>query len=172
MIENRHYSLHGHVCPKCNKSDLKILGPGNKGTAVGISLIFGAIGNLAANVRNKNDFSFSPTRYKCNTCGNKFELLPSVASPEEILKTPCSISFRRLSHIVGMAVAQNVWLNGVKVASVGNGETITFKTFVKHNTVFVTDHYGIAFKEAYKFDAESGECVEISFKRGHFRTVK
>ena len=159
-------STHALVCPKCQKSNLKILGTkGSKGAAIGIGVAFGAIGNLVANSGSKDDFSLKPIQYKCTACGNKFESFPLAAAPEEILETPCTVSFKRLSSFVGIAVAQNVWLNGVKVASVGNGKTVTFETSVKHNTVFVTDQYGVAFKGDYKFEAESGGSEEIRFKR-------
>lgn len=158
-------SIHAMVCPKCQKGDLKILGTkGSKGAAIGMGLALGAVGNLIANASNKGDFSLRPIQYKCNSCGNKFESLPFVAKPEEILEKPCTVTFRRLSRFVGMAVSQDVWLNGVKVGSVKNGQSITFDTVTRHNTVFVTDQYGVAFKGDRKFEAQSGGTEEIRFK--------
>ena len=159
-------SVHALTCPKCQHNDLRILGTkGSRARGLTSSLLFGAIGNLVANSNSKDDYSEKPIQYKCNICGNKFESLPLAAEPEEILETPCMISFTRLSSFVGMAVEQHIYLNGVKVDTVGNRKTVTFKTLVKHNTIFVTDQYGIAFKGDYKFVAESGGKVEIRFKR-------
>ena len=159
-------SVYTLVCPKCGKNDFKILGTkGSKGAALGIGMAFGAIGNMVANSVSKKDITLQPVQYKCKSCGNKFESLPMVAGADEILDEPCTVNFKRLSSFAGMAVAQHVWLNGVKVGPVSNGKTITFKTFTKHNTVFVTDQYGVAFKGDYKFEAQNGGSVDINFKR-------
>jgi len=64
-----------------------------------------------------------------------------------------------------MAVSQFVYLNGLKIGSVKNKGTIEFQTFLKNNTVFVTDHAGMAFKSACKFNAQPGGRVELRFKR-------
>lgn len=166
MTHTNFPSTNEIVCPKCNKNDLKILGTkGSKGAAVGVGMAFGAVGNLVASSMSKNDFTLQPIKYKCNSCGNKFESLPFNAKQEEILDEPCTVNFTRLSSFAGMAVAQNVWLNGVKVGSVGNGKSITFQTFLRYNTVFVTDQYGVAFKGDYKFEAQSGGTEDIRFKR-------
>ena len=159
-------SLHMLTCPKCQKHDFKILGSkGSKGTSIGIGMAFGAIGNMVANSVSKNDLTLQPIQYKCNSCGNKFESLPLTATPEEILDAPCTINFTRLSSFAGMAVAQHVWLNGVKVGSVNNGKTITFQTYTRYNTIFVTDQYGVAFKDSYNFEAQNGGNIDIHFKR-------
>ena len=159
-------STHALICPKCQHNDFRVLGTkGASGAAISSTLLLGAIGNLMADSSSRNDFSLKPIQYKCNVCGNKFVSLPLEAEPEEILEMPCTVSFKRMSSFIGMAVAQNVWLNGVKVDSIGNGKTITFKTKVKHNIVFVTDQYGVAFKDVCKFEAESGGTKELRFKR-------
>lgn len=159
-------SIHALTCPKCQGGDLQILGAkGAKGASVGMFMALGAIGNMIADASNKNDFSLRPLQYKCKSCKNKFESLPLVAKPEELLAQPCTINFHRLSRFVGMAVSQHVWLNGVKVGVVDNGKNLTFQTITKHNTVFVTDQYGVAFKgDPYKFEAQEGGVVDIKFK--------
>lgn len=154
------------VCPNCQKNDFKIIGTkGAKGKAIGMGMALGAIGNIVANSMSKDDYSLQPVQYKCNACKKKFESLPFTAKPEEVLEKPCMIHFTRLSCFAGMAVAQNVYLNGAKVGSVGNGKSIDFPTRVKNNTVFVTDQYGVAFKGCYKFVAQSGGTEEIKFKK-------
>jgi len=67
-----------------------------------------------------------------------------------------------------MAVSCGVWLNGVKVATIDNGKTITFETSVRHNVIFLTDQYGVAFKDDYRFEAKSGGTMEFQFKRKFF----
>ncbi len=159
-------SVYELACPKCADKDLKILGTkGSKGKALGIGMAFGAVGNLVASSMSKDDYTLQPVKYKCKACGKKFDALPLSAKPEELLDAPCTIHFTRLSCFAGMAVSQSVYLNGVKVASVGNGKSVEFQTFVKNNTIFVTDHNGVAFKGRYKFEAQSGGTEEIRFKK-------
>lgn len=158
-------SLHNLACPKCNASDFKVVGAkGSMGKTLGASA-FGAIGFLVADSMSKNDYTYEPLNYKCNSCGKKFESLPLLAQPDEILSAPCKISFKRLSSFVGMAVSQNIWLNGIKVGPVGNGKTVEFETMTKHNILFVTDQMGVAFKGHYSFEAQPGGTVEVQFKR-------
>lgn len=159
-------SLHGLRCPHCGATEYKVIGvKGGKGKAVGIGMAFGAIGNLIASAASKGDLTAEPVQYKCASCGKKFDTYPLTAGPEELLEAPCTVNFHRLSSFVGMAVTQQVWLNGVKVASVGNGKMVTFQTFTRHNTIFVTDQYGVAFKGHFTFEAQPGGTVDVRFKR-------
>ena len=159
-------SLYRLKCPHCEGSEFTILGKkGALGKAIAVSVAFGAIGNLVQSSMSKNDYKLEPTNYKCLRCKKKFEALPLLAPSDEILSNPCEIIFTRLSSFVGMAVSQSVWLNGVKMNSVSNGKTVKFTTSVKYNTIFVTDHSGVAFKDTFKFEAQSGGKVELRFKR-------
>jgi len=159
-------SLHRLKCPHCGGCDFEILGKkGALGKSLAVTAAFGAIGNLVQSSISKDDLKLEPTNYKCLSCKKKFESLPLLVQQDEMLTTPCEITFTRLSSFVGMAVSQTVWLNGVKMSSVSNGKTVNFKTYVKHNTIFVTDHTGVAFKDSYKFEAHQGGKVEVRFKR-------
>ena len=159
-------SLHNLTCPKCGKNDFKVLGTkGAKGASIGVGMAFGALGNLIASSASRDEVSLQPIKYQCRSCKNKFDSLPCNAAPDEILSQPCVITFTRLSSFVGMAVLQSVWLNGVKVGSIGNGKTMTFQTFTKYNTIFITDQYGVVIKDAYHFEAQSGGQQKINFKR-------
>lgn len=71
----------------------------------------------------------------------------------------------RLSSLVGMAVLQQVFLNGVKVGTVKNNKELSFQTYTKHNVIFVTDHSGVAFPDAYTFTAERGGMKALKFNR-------
>ena len=162
-------STRNITCPKCHNKDFRILGvKGAMSSSIFTQLFFGWIGNLVKSANSKSDTTLKPTQCKCNICGKKFEVYPVNAESDEILEKPCRITFTRLSCFAGSAVTQHIYLNGIKVASIGNGKTVTFETTVRHNTIFVTDHYGIAFKWDCKFEAESGGNKEISFKRKWF----
>lgn len=159
-------SLYKLTCPKCGGKDFKVLGTkGAKGASMGIGMAFGAIGNLVASSASKDEASVQPVQYQCKSCKNKFDSLPLNAEPDEILSQPCTITFTRLSSFVGMAVLQGVWLNGVKVGSIANGKSMTFQTLTKHNTVYVTDQYGVVINDSYNFEAQSGGQQTLNFKR-------
>ena len=166
QAQTNYPSLHKLTCPKCGQKDLKVLGTkGAKGASIGVGMAFGAIGNLVASSLSKDEAAVQPVQYQCKACKNKFDSLPLNAEPDEILEQPCTINFNRLSSFVGMAVTQGVWLNGVKVGSIDNGKSMTFQTFTKHNTVYVTDQYGVVIKDDFKFEAQSGGTQDINFKR-------
>ncbi|MCD7948616.1 MAG: hypothetical protein LUG13_10130 [Oscillospiraceae bacterium] len=159
-------SLYNLNCPNCGSNDFSIIGSkGAKGKSVGVSMAFGSVGALVTNAITKDSTSIEPLSCKCKSCKKKFDSLPMVAPPEEILSAPCKITFTRKSAFTGMAVSQMVWLNGIKVGSVGNGKTIEFQTINKHNTLFVTDQFGVALPGDYKFEACPGGTVTVDFKR-------
>ncbi|MDR1464606.1 MAG: hypothetical protein LBJ11_04820 [Oscillospiraceae bacterium] len=160
-------SLYYLQCPHCGGGgNFQVLGKkGALGKSIGVGLAFGAVGNLVANSMTQDDYTFEPTQYRCGACGKKFESPPLVARPEELLSAPCKIVFTRKSGFYGMAVAQSVWLNGVKIGPVKNGQTIEFLTYTRYNTLFVTDQFGVAFKGDYKFEAQPGGQVVAQFKR-------
>ncbi len=104
-MENQYPSVAKMVCPQCGKADFRILGTkGSLGKAVGGGLMFGAIGNMAASAISKDQFDLVPVNYQCLNCKNKFEALPMVATPDELLSVPCTITVHRLGSVVGMAV--------------------------------------------------------------------
>lgn len=164
-MENRQNpSVKNLQCPHCNGTEFKILGTkGSTGKAVG-AFLFGAIGNLVQSSESKNDYELRPIRYKCLSCNQKFESVPFEAAEDELLDEPCTVVLHRLSSLVGMAVLQQVFLNGVKVGTVKNNKELSFQTYTKHNVIFVTDHSGIAF-DSYTFTAESGRMKTLKFKR-------
>ena len=159
-------SLFRLNCPRCGTYDYQVLGKkGAKGKAIGVGAMFGAVGDWVASSISENNFNLEPMNYKCKACGAKFESVPLLAQPDEILQAPCRIIFTRMSGIAGMGVAQSVWLNGVKVAAVGNGETKELVTYIRYNTLFVTDQYGVAFADVHKFEASAGGYIEVRFNR-------
>lgn len=153
-------------CPSCGSGDLNVTGvKGALGKSVAVTAAFGAIGNLVAGSNAAKNAETEPLQYKCAACGNKFVSYPVPAAGEDILSVPYTISFTRQSSFVGAAVPQIVYLNGVKVGPVKNGQTITFQTFGRYNDIFVTDHTGVAFRSYYKFEAQPGGSVAVRFNR-------
>ena len=165
MADTQYPSVEGLKCPNCGKTEFKILGTKGSAAKVGMTVAFGAIANVALDSKSKSDFEYKPVRYQCLGCKTKFEADPAEAPGEDILEEPCRIVFHRQKSPVGMAVTQQVFLNGIKVGNVGNGQDLEFQTFTRHNTVFVTDQAGIAFPGSHRFTAESGGTEEIQFKR-------
>ena len=165
MADNQYPSVHELTCPQCGKKEFRILGTKGSMAKAGTAVAFGAIANLAMDAQSKGDFEIKPVKYQCLGCKAKFEADPLVAPEEDVLEQPCKVVFHRLKSAVGMAVSQQVYLNGVKIGNVKNGEDLTFQTFTKHNTIFVTDQAGIAFPGAYSFEAQPGGTVDIQFKR-------
>ena len=165
-MENKKYpSLKSIYCPQCRGTHYKILGTkGSLGKAAGAAM-FGAIGNMIQSSSAKNDYEIRPIRFKCQNCGNKFESIPFTAADNEILEMPCTIVLHRLSSFVGMAVVQQVFLNGVKVGNVSNNGELRFETWTKDNVIFVTDQSGVSFGDAYTFTAQGGEMKTLNFKR-------
>ena len=165
-MENRSFpSLKELRCPNCSGTEHKILGTkGATGKVVG-DIMFGALGSLVHSSDAKNDFELHPIRYQCLECKKKYESLPLTAPEEELLEAPCTVVLHRLSSFVGMAVLQQVFLNGVKVGNVKNNQELSFQTYTKHNVVFVTDHSGVAFADTCTFTAESGGRKALKFNR-------
>ena len=56
-------------------------------------------------------------------------------------------------------------MNGIKMGTIKNGSKLTFETNTRTNTIFVTDHHGVAFKGHYTFTAEEGGEEYIKFKK-------
>ena len=159
-------TLKGLQCPQCGQEDLTIKGKaGGTGASVAGALLGGAIVNLAASASASKNVQTTPIAYVCNHCKHKFQTFPLDAPPEDILDTPCTVHFTRLGGIVGAAVAQMVYLNGVNCGPVKNGKTITLQTGNRWNTLFVTDQYGAAFPSVYRFEAAPGGVVEVKFNR-------
>ena len=161
-------SLKDLRCPKCGSDD--ILPIGKKGAAGGeIAAAFfgGAIANLAvsSSASKQSVSAAEPLSYRCKACKNKFTSLPFEATDGDVLSVPCRINFTRQKSFVGAAVVQMVYLNGISCGPIKNGKTISFHTESRWNTLFVTDAYGVAFPDIYRFEAVPGGEVNVSFNR-------
>lgn len=163
--KQKYPTLVGIKCPDCGSTDFRVLGIKGSSAGVAAAIAFGAVGNLVMDANSKGNFELKPVKYQCTACRKKYESLPVECDEDEVLDEPCTINFTRESSIIGCAVTQQVYLNGVKIDNVKNGKTLTFQTFIKHNVIFVTDQTGTAFPGALKLEAESGGTQNISYKR-------
>ena len=157
-------TLVGIKCPNCGVKTIELLVLAQQ-LPVSVNNYFGAVGNIVSSSRSKDNFEIKPVKYQCLDCKNKYEALPNEASSDDILKKPCTITFERLSSFIGGAVRQQVFLNGIKMGTIKNGSKLTFETNTRTNTIFVTDHHGVAFKGHYTFTAEEGGEKYIKFKK-------
>ena len=96
-------SVAALVCPSCGQKNLRVIGTkGAMGKAVLGAGMFGAIGNMVADSRSKENFELLPVKYQCLSCKTKFDTLPLTATDDEVLDVPCTVVFHRLSSAVGM----------------------------------------------------------------------
>ncbi len=159
-------TLKGLKCPNCQSDQLIVTGTkGALGKAAATGLAFGAVGNLVAGKNAAGNVATEPLQYKCGNCGTKFQSMPLSAPPQEILSSPCHVTFIRESSFVGAAVPQIVYLNGVKIGPVKNGKSLAFTTSNRYNVLFVTDQFGVAFKSDYRFEASPGGHITVRFNR-------
>lgn len=159
-------TLKGLCCPQCGSEDLLIKGKaGGTGASMAGAFLGGGLVNLAVSSHASKNVETVPISYVCKSCKHKFQTLPLSAPPEDILPAPCTFNLTRVGSMVGAAVAQIVYLNGVNCGPVKNGKTISLQTGNRWNTVFVTDQYGVAFPSVYRFEAIPGGTVDVKFKR-------
>ncbi len=159
-------SLCGLRCPQCGSYNVMAKGlSGALGNSLATGLAFGAIGNLVANAGAGERIASAPMEYQCQECKNRFSYMPAQPAPDELLSAPATIEFTRGGNMLGAAVQQFVFLNGIPVGAVKNGQTISFTTNLRYNTLFVTDHFGVAFKDIYRFEALAGMTVPVRFNQ-------
>jgi hypothetical protein len=152
-------------CPQCDSKDYIPLGKkGAAGKALATQIFIGGVGNIISARSDAKSVSSEPLQYKCKKCKSKYLAEPSESTPEEHLSEPCRITLQRIANMVGAALPQVVYLNGIKVGTVKNGKAISFNTRVRENVVFVTVQ-GVAFPDACKFTAEPGGSTVILFNR-------
>jgi len=166
-------TLKGLKCPQCGSENLRVTGKkGSGGKAAAAVLAGGAAANMIAsrNASRGDDLGAAePLAYICQDCRHKFQSRPLAALAEDLLESPCTIRFTRLGSMVGAIVAQVVYLNGVNCGAVKNGKSIELSTSNRWNTIFVTDQYGVAFPDVYRFEAAPGGRVEVNFRRKFIR---
>jgi hypothetical protein len=141
------------------------------GTAVNPQLLqSGTTEELAAAWDAVFEKAMFPIRYTCRSCKKRFEALPVLATPDDLLPIPCTVYFTRESTFKGSAAKQSVYSNGIGLLPMGNGQTISFKTPLRHNTLFVTDQQNLGYEGICYFEPQPGEEVRFSFKNGFTQT--
>ena len=156
-------SVNYLICPICGGNNLLVLG--EKGSAEKSKAADKQSLEWIANAKYIEDSSSHALCYKCKQCKNIFNEPPHIALPNEIMLEPCTINFTRLASSIGSAVSLYIYLNGIKVGIVKNGETIAFKTNLINNTVVVTDCIGRAFKSIRVFQASPKGIIDMNFMR-------
>lgn len=162
---DRDYTLKGLKCPYCGSENISVRGAkGSMGKAAA-AMAFGAVGALVASSSVSDTAEVAEMQYRCEECNKSFEAMPLTASEEDTLEQPCSVTFIRESSMIGAAVVQVVYVNGVKLGVVKNGQSIQFNVSNRYNTLFVTDATGIAFPDVMRFEAAPGAAVTFRFNR-------
>jgi hypothetical protein len=126
-------------------------------------LMLGVIGNAIASSSLANRADNDPFVLKCESCGEKWKASPVDAPEEERLASPCTITLARHTGIVGAAVGQYVYLNGIRIGKIKTGKPLSFQTCVKHNVLCATDLSGRSFKGFQRFEAASGGHESFSY---------
>ena len=127
-----------------------------------LALLFAGTGGLASYLIAKNcrrgDF-VSPSE----------KAAAGILGSAETLEAPATIEVIRDRSMVGAFMVYPLTLNGQRLDSVRNGESITVQTSRKHNILCIKDAYGTELKP-FIFDIESGGRAKIHFKSGKFIT--
>lgn len=159
------YTLKGLKCPYCGSENISVKGAKGAMGKAAAAMAFGAVGALVASSAASGEVEVCNMQYKCQSCGKSFESEPLTAPAEDVLCEPCSVTFIRESSMVGAAVAQVVYINGVRMGTVKNGQSIVFDVSNRYNTLFVTDATGVAFPDVMRFEAAPGTGVTFRFNR-------
>ena len=164
--EGGYPSLIGIACPKCGSTDYEIEGTkGSKGNSLGVNLLFGAVGNMAASSSSKTNYTVKELSLKCNGCKHTFYSVPNTAPDDDLLDEPCSVTVKRLSKFYGSAIRHQIFLNGLKIGTIKNNEEITFETHTKTNVIFISDPHGVNVGAGkFEFTAENGDKKRIEYK--------
>jgi hypothetical protein len=115
-------------CPKCGSAEWRPLAlPGYVGRGL-LVILLGVIGNAIASSALRKKKDNAPFILKCEGCGEKWEAPPAEAAEEEWLESPCGITMSRPGGLVGAAVGQYVFLNGIRMGVLKNGGSLNFQT--------------------------------------------
>jgi DNA-directed RNA polymerase subunit RPC12/RpoP len=167
-------SLYRLACPRCGNSDYLPLGKKrNVAQQIGAGLAAGSAPLLATWVMNAQAMNLAeaPTlQYQCAGCKKKYESPPLAAQPDEILPEAGLVTFTRAKMFRGAAGTQVVYLNGVPIKTLKNGESFSFQTILRYNTIFVGIGNGMVIRKVYRFEAQPGRPVNAEFD-GNFRTL-
>ena len=173
-MSTQYPSLYQLKCPFCGNEKYMPLGKKRSGLNQIVSgASMGAAPVIATAVLNqqaKRLTGAAPLQYQCTQCKKKYEFTPLVADTDEIIEKMCTINFERVKRFRGSAGTYTVYLNGVPIENLKNGESFTFQTNIKHNTVFVGFGDGFVYREYLNFEASPDVTFNIKFD-GKFRIV-
>jgi len=83
------------------------------------------------------------------------------SSSVELLETPCTVHLTRTKNFVGSAQKVKVFLNGLEMDPLGNGQTIEMETDRVENMLFIQQ--GKNPVAVRRFNATSGGDINIEF---------
>jgi len=171
-MSSQYPSLFQLKCPNCGNTKYIPLGKKRSGLKQFFSGFFAGAAPMAASAtanQKANSLTGVMTlQYQCTQCKKKYEFTPLQANDDEILDNSSSIRFERAKMFRGAAGVYTVYLNGVPLKNLSNGESFSFQTNIKYNTIFVGFGDGIIFRNYYSLEAESGGNINIVFD-GNFR---
>lgn len=173
-MDNQVPSLFQLKCPHCGNGDYTPLGKKrNVAQQFAGAFAAGSAPLLAAVVMNQQArdlASIGPLEYKCAGCKKKYESAPLAADPSEFLAEPCVVNFTRAKMFRGAAGVYTVYLSGVPINNLKNGQSFTFQTVLRWNTMFCGFGNGLVFRTAFRFEAPPSGTVNVLFD-GTFRAA-
>jgi micrococcal nuclease len=164
-------SIYGITCPSCESGDLRVKEAKHGLNSAVFTQDIG--GQTTAEVAAAYDAVFDKAMfsiiYQCNHCKKTFSSLPVLAVPDDLLPVPCTIHFERVWNFVGSINPQGVFINGICLMPLLKKQTVTFKTPLQHNTLFVTNGNMQGFKGICSFEAQPGGEVWFRFNRKYLQ---
>ena len=173
-MSNQYASLTQLKCPKCGHLKYVPLGKKRSGlNQIASGAAMGAAPVTAAGILNQQAANLSgtmPLQYRCTRCRCKYEFTPLAADADEIIEKGCTINFERVKKFRGSAGVYTVYLNGVPIKNLSNGESFTFQTNTRHNTIFVGFGDGFIYRDYFVFEANPDGVFNIKYD-GKFRVA-
>ncbi|MDR1634031.1 MAG: hypothetical protein LBS27_03735 [Bifidobacteriaceae bacterium] len=167
-------SLYHLRCPNCGSGEYTPLGKKrNLAQQVAVGFAAGAaplLATVVANAQARDLTEIPPLEYKCAGCKKKYQSGPLAADPSEILAEPCVVNFTRAKKFQGAAGVYTIYLNGVPINTVRNGQSFAFQTILRYNTLFAGFGNGMLYRVLHRFEAVPGRTIGVVFD-GVFRPL-
>jgi len=160
-------SLFNVRCPRCDSQDFLVeaidLGGGALYGLLTLTVFRTSLSTISkmADAGASSEPEIFSLQLKCNNCKAHYSDRAHAASPDELLPSPCTVTFERVKAFQGALQMLYVFLNGVKVCGVKNGQTVTFSTPLRYNTIFVGGDPNLVVPRIRRFEAVSGGTFPI-----------
>lgn len=162
MIKNKHLTVS---CPYCKSDHLMPMGTNDVGKNRGQEKAgyFGKVMGSYFDAKGYNPALHEEIEYKCSACKKRFFVKKNAEASEKDFDIPFKIDFFRAKKFYGVKMLQIVYLNGVRVAEVENGQSVQLETYKNKNVIVVTSQTGDAFPEFLAFEATEGGSMKVRF---------